>query len=97
MKQSNLIFSNRSNANLSSTLGYSKTSKENICSTGNLLVNNLSKGINPSSEFLNFSGVENPEELHMFYVTFVQKSKRLAYKFDNLSEDSNLIIGNLNK
>ena len=73
----NLKVTSRSNFNMNS-LGNSKTTKENTCTmSGNL--NNMNTRVTN----LNINRVENPEELHLFYVSLVQKSKSLAFKFDN--------------
>jgi hypothetical protein len=86
---SNFKISSRTNIN---TLGLYKTTKENSLNTSKPNILKGSINMSNSNSNINLGRVENPEELHLFYVTLQQKTKSISLKFDNdVYEDMNLI------
>jgi hypothetical protein len=89
--QTNFKISSRTNIN---SLGIYKTTKENTFnnSKANILIGSNNNSNTNISSNINLSRVDNPEELHFFYVSLQQKTKSISLKFDNtFSDDSNLI------
>ncbi len=84
-KMGNMNMSKSNNVHNSVSIT-NKNTKENTGFSG---TNSATMSMNMNS--ININRVEGPEELHLFHVSLVQKSKSLACKFDNVSDECNNI------
>lgn len=72
-----------SRANLNSTTGFTKTTKDNSIASLKMSYNNSFKMKNLE--------IESPEELHIFYVSMFQQNKSLAFKFENQKKEIDIM------